>query len=149
MQQKKLTGASPKKAFVDRGIKSRQVGETQIIAPSNGKGKTGAEKAKLRKSFRRRAGIEPIIGHVKSDCGMERALLKRRNRRPNQCDLSGKCVQFSELAEKSDGKHNTCSQLSANSQAIWVTQAVSGELSRDFLKATQPLLQFVKFKLKC
>ena len=76
LQQKKLTGASPKKAFVDRGIKSRQVGETQIIAPSNGKGKTGAEKAKLRKSFRRRAGIEPIIGHVKSDCGMERNYLK-------------------------------------------------------------------------
>ena len=75
-QQKKLTGASPKKAFVDRGIKSRQVGETQIIAPSNGKGKTNWEKAKLRKGFRRRAGIEPIIGHVKSDCGMERNYLK-------------------------------------------------------------------------
>ncbi len=75
-QQKKLTGESPKKAYVDRGIKSQQVGETQVIAPSNGKGKTGAEKAKLRKGFRRRAGIEPIIGHVKSDCGMERNYLK-------------------------------------------------------------------------
>lgn len=75
-QQKKLTGASPKKAYVDRGIKSQQIGETEVIAPSNGKGKTGAEKARLRKGFRRRAGIEPIIGHVKSDCGMERNYLK-------------------------------------------------------------------------
>jgi IS5 family transposase len=75
-QQKKLTGTSPKKAYVDRGIKSQQVGETEVIAPSNGKGKTKAEKARLRKGFRRRAGIEPIIGHVKSDCGMERNYLK-------------------------------------------------------------------------
>ena len=76
VQQKKLTGGVAKKAYVDRGIKSGQVGETEVIAPSNGKGKTGAEKAKLRKGFRRRAGIEPIIGHVKSDCGMERNYLK-------------------------------------------------------------------------
>jgi IS5 family transposase len=75
-QQEKLTGERPKKAYVDRGIKSRQVGATEVIAPSNGKGKTKAEKARLRKSFRRRAGIEPIIGHVKSDCGMERNYLK-------------------------------------------------------------------------
>ena len=75
-QQKKLTGMSPKKAYVDRGIKSGQVGETEVMAPTNGKGKTSTEKAKLRKGFRRRAGIEPIIGHVKSDCGMERNYLK-------------------------------------------------------------------------
>ena len=76
VQQKKLTGGVAKKAYVDRGIKTQKVGATEVIAPSNGKGKTGAEKAKLRKGFRRRAGIEPIIGHVKSDCGMERNYLK-------------------------------------------------------------------------
>jgi len=75
-QQKKLTSESPKKAYVDRCLKSQQVGETEVIAPSNGKGKEAAEKARLRKGFRRRAGIEPIIGHVKSDCGMERNYLK-------------------------------------------------------------------------
>lgn len=75
-QQQKLTGAIPKKAYVDRGIKSQQLGVTAVIAPSNGKGKKPSEKAKLRKGFRRRAGIEPIIGHVKSDCGMERNYLK-------------------------------------------------------------------------
>lgn len=75
-QQQRLTGESPKKAYVDRGIKSQQVGATEIIAPSNGKGKTPSEKARLRKGFRRRAGIEPIIGHTKSDCGMGRNYLK-------------------------------------------------------------------------
>lgn len=75
-QQEKLTGEVPKKAYVDRGIKSQKIGATEVIAPSNGNRKTAAEKARLRKGFRRRAGIEPIIGHVKSDCGMERNYLK-------------------------------------------------------------------------
>jgi IS5 family transposase len=75
-QQEKVTGERAKKAYVDRGMKTQQVGETEVIAPSNGKGKSAWEKAKLRKAFRRRAGIEPIIGHVKSDCGMERNYLK-------------------------------------------------------------------------
>ena len=75
-QQKKLTGVSPSKAYVDRGIKSQQIGKTEVIAPCNGQGKTANEKTKLRKGFRRRAGIEPIIGHVKSDCGMDRNYLK-------------------------------------------------------------------------
>lgn len=75
-QQQKLTGEVPGKAYTDRGCQSRQIGETRIITPSNGEGKTATEKAKLRKSFRRRAGIEPIIGHVKSECGMQRNYLK-------------------------------------------------------------------------
>lgn len=75
-QQQKLTGVAPPKAYTDRGCQSRQIGETEIVAPSNGQGKMGSEKAKLRKAFRRRAGIEPIIGHIKSDCGMERNYLK-------------------------------------------------------------------------
>jgi len=145
-QQKKLTGEVPKKAYVDRGIKSGQIGETQVIAPSNGKGKAGAEKARLRKGFRRRAGIEPIIGHVKSDCFSGEKLLERRSWRPNERHLSGKCIQFSELDEKSIRKHNFCPQLSTNSEAILVTKAIRGNLSRDFSKATQPLLEFVKFK---
>ena len=75
-QQERMTGVRAKNAYVDRGYKSREIGGTKIHAPSNGVGKTKAEKAKLRKSFRRRAGIEPIIGHTKSDFGMERNYLK-------------------------------------------------------------------------
>jgi IS5 family transposase len=75
-QQERLTGVRAKNAYVDRGYKSREIGETQVIAPSNGNGKTKYEKTKLRMCFRRRAAIEPIIGHAKSDFGMDRNYLK-------------------------------------------------------------------------
>lgn len=75
-QQERLTGVRAKKAFVDRGYKTREIGGTLVQAPTNGRGKTKYEKGKLRKSFRRRAAIEPIIGHTKSDFGMDRNYLK-------------------------------------------------------------------------
>lgn len=75
-QQERMTGIRAKNAYVDRGYKSQQIGETQVISPSNGNGKSTAEKAKLRKSFRRRAAIEPDIGHLKTDFGMGRNYLK-------------------------------------------------------------------------
>lgn len=75
-QQERLTSVRAKKAFVDRGYKSREIGATQVTAPSNGNGKTKYEKTKLRECFRRRAAIEPLIGHAKSDFGMDRNYLK-------------------------------------------------------------------------
>lgn len=75
-QQERLTGVRAKKAYVDRGYKGRAIGGTQVAAPNNGAGKTKAEKTALRKSFRRRAAIEPVIGHTKSDFGMGRNYLK-------------------------------------------------------------------------
>lgn len=75
-QQERLTGVRAKKAFVDRGYKSREIGRTLVTAPGNGNGKTKYEKSKLRKCFRRRAAIEPLIGHAKSDFGMDRNYLK-------------------------------------------------------------------------
>lgn len=75
-QQARMTGVRAKKAYTDRGCKSQQIGKTEILSPSNGKGKTGSEKARLRTSFRRRAAIEPDIGHLKSDHGLGRNYLK-------------------------------------------------------------------------
>jgi IS5 family transposase len=75
-QQERLTGVRAKNAFVDRGYKSRQIGSTIVTAPGNGKGKTKYQKRKLRECFRRRAAIEPLIGHAKSDFGMNRNYLK-------------------------------------------------------------------------
>ena len=75
-QQERLTGVRAKKAFVDRGYKTREIGGTLVQAPTNGNGKTKYEKGKLRNSFRRRAAIEPIIGHTKSDFGLGRNYLK-------------------------------------------------------------------------
>jgi transposase, IS5 family len=75
-QQERITGARAENAYVDRGYKSREIGGTKVHAPGNGKGKTKYEKAKLRKCFRRRAAIEPVIGHTKSDFGLRRNYLK-------------------------------------------------------------------------
>jgi IS5 family transposase len=44
--------------------------------PGTGKGKTAYEKHKDRLRFRRRASIEPVIGHLKSDHLMLRNYLK-------------------------------------------------------------------------
>lgn len=75
-QQERMTGERAKKAYTDRGCKSQQIGKTEVASPSNGEGKTATEKARLRKSFRRRAAIEPDIGHLKSDYGLGRNYLK-------------------------------------------------------------------------
>ena len=75
-QQERLTGVRAKTAFVDRGYKGRQIGTTLVTAPGNGTGKTKYEKRKLRERFRRRTAIEPLIGHSKSDVGMDRNYLK-------------------------------------------------------------------------
>lgn len=65
----KLTNFTPKTATVDRGYRGKKVvGDTLINIPSPPlKRDTDYEKRKKRKHFRRRAGIEPVIGHLKSD----------------------------------------------------------------------------------
>jgi IS5 family transposase len=66
----------PELAVVDRGYRGkRRVKTTRIIVPGQDKPKSEWEKRKLRKLCRSRAGIEPIIGHVKSDCRMQRNYL--------------------------------------------------------------------------
>ena len=64
-----LTGTTLKQATVDRGYKGTQkVESTSIIRPSKLlKGDNAYQKQKKRKHCRRRAAIEPIIGHIKKD----------------------------------------------------------------------------------
>jgi IS5 family transposase len=80
-QTKKLTGKEPKVAIVDRGYRGKaKIGETEIINPKRAKkNATPYEKSKARKRFRRRAGIEPIIGHLKQDFRLSRNYLKGTN----------------------------------------------------------------------
>lgn len=77
-QTRDLTGRMPRTATVDRGYKGKQtVGETQINIPKPRlKRDTAYQKRKKRKYFRRRAAIEPIIGHLKSDHRVARNFLK-------------------------------------------------------------------------
>ncbi|MFN2440875.1 MAG: IS5 family transposase, partial [Chitinophagaceae bacterium] len=73
-QQQRLTGIILKNNFVDRGFRGmKEVLGTKIIIPdSPGKNRTSYEKQKLRKGFKRRAAIEPRIGHLKQDHRLSR-----------------------------------------------------------------------------
>jgi len=76
-QVEDILGVLPKTALVDRGYKgAKKVLGVEIKRPESGKGKTPYEKSRDRKRFRRRAAIEPIIGHLKSDYRMLRNYLK-------------------------------------------------------------------------
>jgi IS5 family transposase len=72
-----LMGRLPKVALVDRGYKGRKtILGVEIMMPGTGKGKTAYEKIRDRARFRRRAAVEPVIGHLKSDYRMLRNYLK-------------------------------------------------------------------------
>lgn len=77
-QVKNITGKEPLHCVVDRGYKGiKNVGETEIHMPKKPlKSATSYEKRKARKRFRKRAGIEPVIGHLKSDFKMKVNFLK-------------------------------------------------------------------------
>lgn len=72
-----LGGVRPKLAVVDRGCKGRKLidGTSILIPGSPKKDQSISEKRRLRKLFRARAGIEPVIGHLKHDHRMLRNFL--------------------------------------------------------------------------
>lgn len=68
-QVETLTGKAPKTATVDRGYRGRSmIGSTkiQIPKPFNAK-QSRYEQQELKRAHRKRASIEPVIGHLKSD----------------------------------------------------------------------------------
>jgi len=73
-QQQRLTGIILKNNFVDRGYRGvKEVLGTKIIIPDTPtKERTAYGKQKLRKGFKRRAAIEPKIGHLKQDHRLSR-----------------------------------------------------------------------------
>lgn len=71
-------GKAAKQAVCDRGYRGkREVNGTNIVLPGNAlKKDTRYQRNKKRKQCKRRAAIEPIIGHLKSDYRMARNYLK-------------------------------------------------------------------------
>ncbi len=71
-------GRRPQVAIVDQGYRGRkQIDGTKIVSADGFKKKlTPYERRKLRKQLRRRAAIEPVIGHLKSDYRLSRNYLK-------------------------------------------------------------------------
>lgn len=78
-QTAKLVVKALKKAAVDRGYPGRkQIGETQIQLPKpfNNKTQTKFQQKILKQAHRKRAAIEPVIGHLKTDFRLERNFYK-------------------------------------------------------------------------
>ena len=76
-QVERLTGQLPKIAIADRGYRGKKrVLETEIVIPKKLPAHaTNYQKQKIRTYFRARAGIEPVIGHIKHDHRMIRNYL--------------------------------------------------------------------------
>ena len=95
-QVEELTGQVVEEAVVDRGYRSKKiVNGTRIIKPGPLKSTaTAYEKTKMRQYFRRRAAIEPIIGHMKNSYGMKRNYLKGEKGDMINAVLTGAAFNF-------------------------------------------------------
>ena len=72
-QTERLTGIRPKEAFVDRGYRGKEHHPEDVKVHITGQHK--ASRA-LKRHFKRRNAIEPVIGHEKQDHGLGRNYLK-------------------------------------------------------------------------
>jgi len=68
------TGASPKQAVVDLGFRGVDAANPGIDIIHRGRFKTLTDPQ--RRWLRRRQAVEPVIGHLKNDHGMDRCWLK-------------------------------------------------------------------------
>ena len=77
-QVKRLTEKQPKRAKVDRGYRGKkQIGETVILIPSTPKKNLSYyQRKKLSAAHKKRAAIEPVIGHIKTDHRLNRNFYK-------------------------------------------------------------------------
>ena len=71
-QVEEMTGVRPRRAFVDRVCRGHGVEGPEVFISGQRRGVTPA----LRRDIRRRAAIEPVIGHMKSDGRLARCPLK-------------------------------------------------------------------------
>jgi IS5 family transposase len=101
-QQQRLTGIILKNNFVDRGFRGvKEVLGTRIIIPDKpGKERSAYEKQKLRKGFKRRAAIEPKIGHLKQDHRLSRNFYKGIKGDNNNVMLAGAGMNFKRMMNK-------------------------------------------------
>ena len=71
-QVKRLTGTRPEEAFVDKGFRGQRYHPKAVAVYISGRRNLSPQLSKLLK---RRAAIEPVIGHTKHDHGMHRNYL--------------------------------------------------------------------------
>ncbi len=73
-----VSGLRASVAIADRGYRGRRtVGTTQVLTPQPPPaGQSRSQSQRMRERFRRRASIEPVIGHLKSDYRLVRCFWK-------------------------------------------------------------------------
>ncbi len=78
LQLKRLNALNPAVGLCDRAYKGKNtINDTGILRPGTTTRDTdSAYQALMRKRFRKRAGIEPVMGHLKSDPRLNRSYLK-------------------------------------------------------------------------
>lgn len=101
-QQQRLTGIILKQNFVDRGYRGvKEVLGTTIVTPDKpGKQRTAYQKQKLRNGFKRRAAIEPKIGHLKQDHRLSRNFYKGINGDNINVMLAAAAMNFKRMINK-------------------------------------------------
>lgn len=101
-QQQKLTGIVLKNTYVDRGYRGVKevLGTTITIPDKPGKQRTAYQKQKLRKGFKRRAAIEPVIGHLKQDHRLSRNFYKGIKGDNINIMLSAAAMNFKRMMNK-------------------------------------------------
>jgi transposase, IS5 family len=97
-----LTKNKPCFAICDRGYRGvSEINGTKTLIPSRSKEtSTPYEKRKARLRFRRRAAIEPVIGHLKSDYGLARNYLKGHTGDGVNLMLAAAAFNFSKLMKE-------------------------------------------------
>lgn len=103
-QAEKLIGKSSiKTATVDRGYRgTSKINDVVIQSPKpfNNKTQTKYKQSKLKKQFCRRAAIEPVIGHLKSDHRMNRNFYKGITGDAIKVMLSAAAFNFKRMMRK-------------------------------------------------
>jgi IS5 family transposase len=85
-QMERLTGSKPKTACVDRGFRGSKYHPEEVEVLVSGRRGLSAP---LKKLLKRRAAIEPVIGHIKAEHGLDRNYLKGREGDRINAMLSG------------------------------------------------------------
>jgi IS5 family transposase len=70
-QTERITGVPVERAYVDRGYRGHDADKSRVFLSGQKRGVTPT----IRREIRRRAGIEPVIGHLKSDGHLGRNFL--------------------------------------------------------------------------
>ncbi len=70
-QTERITGVPVERAYVDRGYRGHDADKQRVFISGQKRGVTPT----IRRELRRRAGIEPVIGHMKSDGHLGRNFL--------------------------------------------------------------------------